>query len=234
MENPVSESGIDSPPILLLTGVRFDTFLQEDPVELALGPGELAFIPGGTVAQVVLGLSRSISGQVRVHGDLWEDLSDRAAERYRRRAGSVIDPLSQTGAHWVSNLDVYENVMLGPSFEGSRNPARLRARAQELARSFGLEHGIPRSRPVTTSPMDLIRSQWVRALLPSRLDLLILENPLEFAPSESVAGFLEEVQRARSAGTAVLWVDRSFARFESLGLGVDLLCGGVGGGEPGS
>lgn len=204
--------------ILELDKVRFDPFETNQVVDLALAAGEMAFLRGGSIYRVILGLSEPAQGNIRFRGRRWEDRSVKETEDFRRRIGVVFDPHGPSSAGWISNLNVDENVYLGASFEQGRSQLSLRKRAKELADIFGLVEGLPTTRSAKTSPTELICSQWVRAFLVSRLDLLILENPLEFAPSTSVAAFVGEVKRAMAEGTAVLWVSEFPPAFDKLGL----------------
>ena len=213
-----SESTFTDEVILELERVQFDTVETDRFVDLALRTGEMAFLCGNSVYQVILGLREPADGRIRFRGRRWEDCSVRETEILRRRIGVVVNPDSPRSASWISNLDIDEGVILGASFEPGRSQLSLRKRAKELALAFGLAEGIPTTRSAQTAPRDLIRSQWIRALLPSRLDFLILENPLDTAPAKSVAPFIDEVKRAMAEGTSVLWVSESPPDFDRLGL----------------
>ena len=212
------ESGENGEVILELEHVEFDSFGAGHDVSLMLKAGEMAFLHGESVYQGALGLSELPRGNVRFLGKQWEERSVKETENLRRRIGVVVNPDRPRSASWISNLDVDESVYLGASFEPGRSQSSVRTKAKELAITFGLSDGIPTTRSAQTAPGDLIRSQWIRALLPSRLDLLILENPLDSAPAASVAPFIDEIKKAMAAGTSVLWVSESPPSFDKLGL----------------
>ena len=204
--------------ILELENVRFDSPETDHDISLILRAGEMAFLRGEYSYGGILGLYKPAQGKIRFRGRDWEELSVRETENFRKEIGIVVNPDAPRSKSWISNLDVDENVYLGASFEPGRNQSGLRKRAKELAVSFGLSEGIPTTRSAQTFPADLIRSQWVRALLTSRLHLLILENPLESAPAKSIAPFLDEIKKAMAEGTSVLWISESPPSFETLGL----------------
>ncbi|MBU6179281.1 MAG: hypothetical protein KGR69_06430 [Verrucomicrobia bacterium] len=187
-------------------------------VNLALRGGELAHLAGFSISSILLGIQAPARGEIRFLGRTWEERGVAETERDLRLVGTVVNPRCHPARIWVGNLDVDENVMLAAQFDPGRTSARIAARADELARRFGLAEGLPQGRHSTTDPESLVLAQWVRAFLREPLRLLILENPLELAPRGSVAAFVDEINRARDAGTAVLWISESEPPFAELGL----------------
>ena len=118
-------------------------------------------------------------------------------------------------SNWVQNLSVSDNTLLAQRFSPGIDEALLRQRADHLAELFGLG-SLPVTRPAATPGDKLLLAQWVRALLPNPLRLLILEIAEPELAEESSAPLLEAIAEARSKGTAVLWIGdpnhRSFSK----------------------
>ncbi len=212
-----------SDPVLELTGVTFSASPDRSPLDLSLRPGGFVFLREFSVSLQLLGIAPVIRGSIRFKGRTWQERSVAESERDLRRVGTVVNPRSHPARVWVGNLDVDENVVLASQFDPSRRSCRVEERAAVLARNFGLPEGLPAGRPAEASPAELILSQWVRAFLRDPLDLLVLENPLEGAPSGSTRALAREIERVRGEGAAVLWVGETKPAFSILGLEPELV-----------
>ena len=174
-------------------------------VSLLLRAGELAVVQIGRqsrmppVADLAEGLLVPSLGRIEFEGDAGAGMSADRAAAGRGRVGRVF-----AGPAWVSNLDVDENVTLRERHHSGRSPAEVRAAAAELARRFGLEN-LPATRTSRTSPHDLVRAQWVRALLGAPR-LLLLEDPEHDAPENTVGAWRAAVADALRTGAAALWI----------------------------
>lgn len=208
--------GNDTTPVLSISDATLPS--AGSPVTLNLAQGGIAHLPGFSVSLALLGLQPPSRGEIRFLGRTWEERSVAETERDLRLVGTVVNPRCHPARVWVGNLDVDENVMLASQFDPARSSARVAARADELARRFGLAEGLPQGRPATTDPEALLLAQWVRAFLRDPLRLLVLENPLELAPRESVEALVREIERVRESGTAVLWISETAPPFDKLGL----------------
>ncbi|MEM7699188.1 MAG: hypothetical protein AAF236_12375 [Verrucomicrobiota bacterium] len=182
----------------------------------SLGESELGFVQTDSLALVLLGIRQWPGPEIRIRGKAWGERSLRERERLRHQIGCVYNSSSDS-EEWLANLDLDENVLLAGGFDRSIDPAQLRSEMGRLARQFGMKQGIPRRRAAVTEPADQIRSQWVRALLPSPKFLLIFENPLDGAPEESASDFIAEVKKRLGEGATVVWVEESRPDFAALG-----------------
>jgi len=174
-------------------------------VSLSLRPGELAAVrPAGPgrlppLADLALGLLPPARGRVTFAGEDWTAMSPDRAVACRGRIGRVF-----AGAAWIGNLDVDENVILRERHLTRRPEAEVRREAQGWAARFGLAE-LPATRPAWTPAPDLIRAQWVRALL-GRPALLLLEDAEHEAPAESLAAWRAALAEAVAGGAAALWI----------------------------
>lgn len=181
----------------------YDTAL--DDVSFAVHPGELLLItlaPGrvrSPFADLTQGLIDPHRGQVRIAGRSWTQMPIPEMARHRSRVGRVFDV-----GGWVSNLNVDENVLLAQRHHDTAPAAELRRRADELARSFGMD-GVPTQRPAEASQNELRLSQWVRAFL-GDMRLLVLERPARDVQPEAIEPLLKSLRAAREGGAAVLWI----------------------------
>ena len=208
----------DQTPVLRLEAVRFSGLRNEGTFDLALGRGEIRHLRAFAPALQILGIVPLASGAVMVNGKPWEERSVIDRERQLRRIGTVYHPRGPSSSVWVSNLDIDENVRLAAHFDPARTSTTLGRQADALAKRFGLAEGLPMTRPAVTPLPEQVLSQWVRAFLPDPLDLLLLESPLEGAPSESIAAFVGEIERVRNGGCSVLWISETVPDFAALGI----------------
>ena len=189
------------------TGV-LDVALDEGACLLLEVSAEQAWPP---VAEVASGLLAPAGGRVRIGGADWAGLSADAAAGWRSRIGRVF--MEQA---WVSNLDVDENVTLARRHHTGQSPAAIAAEADQWARRFGLA-GLPATRPAGTARPDLMKAQWVRALLGSPR-LLLLERPTRDVPDSDGELLLAAVQEQRERGAAVVWVTGNERALERVAL----------------
>ena len=178
--------------------------------DLAIAPGDCIVFAGVESAivhqlgDIFLGLRAPMRGRICFGGVDWQSMDPREAERQRRQIGRVLAAPGR--AAWLQNLDVEENVHLARRFEPGVSFASVRERSLQLCQLFGLE-SLPSTRPAATSPDLLMPAQWVRAFLPDPLRLLVLECPEWGVKKAFAARLREQVREARSAGTAVIWID---------------------------
>lgn len=174
-------------------------------LSFALRAGELAVVQTTRhrrlppIADLAQGLLAPTSGLVGFEGEDWNAMGADRTNACRGAIGRVF-----AGPAWISNLDVDENVTLRERYHSGRLAGDVRAAATELAQGFGLER-LPSTRPAWTPPQDLIRAQWVRALL-GKPRLLLLEDAEHDAPESSVEAWRAAVAGTLRGGAAVLWI----------------------------
>ena len=136
---------------------------------------------------------------MRYQGRDWLERSPDEAAQERGRIGRVFE-----SGGWISNLDLDENITLATRYHEWRSPGEALAEAETLARALG-QADLLRARPALISRNELRRSQWIRALLGSPA-LLLMERPAYDLPTAWHAPLLDQVERARARGAAVLWI----------------------------
>lgn len=189
----------------------YDAGLRD--VSLALAPGALALVrlPQGTtvtpLADLACGVIAPEQGEVAFQGASW---NGQGADQEATRRGLIGRVFERAG--WLSNLDVDENITLARRYHERWEPAEALRQAQDLALRLGLP-GVPAGRPALVPRGELLRAQWVRALLGEPV-LLLLERPVRDLPSAWVAPLVAEVQRRRAAGVAVLWLTDDHERLD--------------------
>ncbi len=177
-----------------------------------LGPVDVVLPPGGMqgicysaetdcppIADLAAGLREPQAGQVTFAGQPWSAYAPFAAAAARGRIGRIF-----AGQAWVSNLDVDENITLAQRHHGHAKPADVRKSAEALARRLGL-NGLPGTRPAWTPRRELQLAQWVRALL-APPSLLLVEQPWPDFSDGPGAALRTEIETARKAGMAVVWL----------------------------
>jgi ABC-type ATPase involved in cell division len=201
--------------VTLEAGAPYDAGLRD--VSLALAPGELALVrlPYGTtvtpLADLACGVIDPEQGEVAFQGESW---NGQGADREATRRGLIGRVFERAG--WLSNLDVDENITLARRYHERWEPAEALRQAQDLALRLGMS-GVPAGRPALVPRGELLRAQWVRALLGEPV-LLLLERPVRDLPPAWVAPLVTEVQRRRAAGVAVLWLTDDHERLDPAAL----------------
>jgi putative ABC transport system ATP-binding protein len=191
------------------TGPRTGAVL--DGIELALAPGKTAAVTGPsgagktTLLHVIAGLAKPDRGSVR-----WGDveiaaLSEGARDRWRRdTVGFVFQDF-----HLIPELDVRDNILLPLSFDHWRNPAPMRALADDLARRVGLDHRTTRAGALSRGEQQ--RAAVARALI-RRPTLLLADEPtasLDPDNGRRIADLLLSVAAEVGASLLVVSHDRA-------------------------
>jgi phospholipid/cholesterol/gamma-HCH transport system ATP-binding protein len=210
----------DTAPILVFdsitTGIDpwYDTSVEN--FSLALKPGELGLIrfdrhaPRGPLPDAAMGLIELTAGEICFLGESWTSLSANVASQRRGQIGRLF---AERG--WVHHLDVDENITLRQRHHTRRAVAEIETEAEAIARAMGLRGGLPRVRPAHVDPRDLQRAAGVRMLLGSP-PLLVVDEPPSGLYAEVFDALNEQVNTARGAGAAVLWLSADPAVWASL------------------
>lgn len=191
--------------------------------DFTLHEGELVVfeIPAGNalpdIAGLATGLTPPASGEVSFCGTEWRQFDQMSGGRQRETIGQVFQ--SAHRAHWITNLDIDENIYLAEQMTGRISQFDLVEAANKLAKAFGLEE-VPGLRESKVSRDHLMRAQWVRAFLPKPLRLLILECPTLGVPTDGVRLLLKRIERVREKGTAVIWIGPVLSDSERDGLDI--------------
>ena len=144
------------------------------------------------------GLERPDSGVVEFLGEDWQSLSAFDQARRRGRIGRVFE-----GQAWVSNLDVYENLVLAQRHHTARTESELREEAALLMREAGFAT-IPVGRTHLLRRHELQQAQWARAFM-GRPALVLLDEAETDVPPDSVERLIAMVQERLAQGTAIIW-----------------------------
>jgi len=174
-------------------------------VGFVLAPGQVAmvlfgshsrYVPLGDLAE---GLVEPQEGSVEYQGERWTEMATMRQETLRGSIGRVFE-----GQGWVSNLSVYENVVLSQRHHTHRAAEDIHKEVERLAREAGLS-AIPEGLPDAVLLSDLKRAEWVRAFLGGPR-LILLERPEQGMPDDAVSRLVGLVTAAARAGAAVLWM----------------------------
>jgi phospholipid/cholesterol/gamma-HCH transport system ATP-binding protein len=138
-------------------------------------------------------------GDIRFLGESWEEMSPGRQSEMRGRIGRVFESWN-----WVSNLTVWENVMLSQLHHTTRSRAEVNAEAGALALALGLP-GVPESRPELVSPAELRKAAWVRAFM-GQPRLILLDRPEARAAGEDVSRLIDRLGKVLAAGSAAIWI----------------------------
>lgn len=174
-----------------------------DGVSLRVASGVFATIrgPSGSGKTTLLlaagGLLAPEGGTVRVDGRELYALD--AEDRARYRAAHIGFVFQQF--HLIPYLTILENVMAA-GLATATGAAAARARAAELAASFGLEHRLDHV-PADLSTGERQRVALARALF-NRPRLLLADEPLGNLDDRNAAIVLDHLRRFARAGGAVL------------------------------
>jgi ABC-type lipoprotein export system ATPase subunit len=207
-------------PLVALAGVRteavhpYDSGLAAD--SFSLRGGELAVVEiarensHSPFADIVSGVHMAEAGEAKFAGLDWRTASADLASRARSRIGRIFDG---TSIHWLSNLDLDENLTLPYRFHNGPLTAEVQTRLEQMATLAGC-WPLPTTRPSVTPKNVLRRAEWVRAFL-SNPSLLILERPLREIGGDT-AGLSQLVRDALKRGAAILLVTRDSDPWQSL------------------
>ncbi len=171
----------------------------------ALEPGEIMMVYIDNhrycppFADTACGLLKPSRGRILFKGRDWQSMMAGAVAAARSRIGRVFE----TNA-WVSNLDLDENITLAQRHHTKRTQQDIRAEAEEWARRFGLP-SLPAMRPIRASRQELMKSQWVRALL-GQPELLLLERPCRDVSSSERRLLIDAVKEQLHREAAAIWL----------------------------
>lgn len=160
------------------------------------------------LADIAAGILFPDAGKASYGGRDWRYTLATRAQMQRGQIGRIFD-----GTSWVSNLDIDENILLPQRHHCSITDAQLRAHAELLAKSFGL-NGLPGVRPSQASPQELRRCACVRAFL-GEPKLLLLERPEHGLFPALMAPLLLNIHAARERGGAALWITNLMEVFDN-------------------
>jgi ABC-type lipoprotein export system ATPase subunit len=154
-----------------------------------------------TLLNVIGGLDRDWSGQVRVDGQALASLSDRRISALRNRTIGFVFQFHNLLMH----LSCEENVLLPAHFAAGGVTSALKARARWALERVGLP-GVGPRRPTRLSGGEQQRVAVARAIL-FQPALMLCDEPtgsLDKQSSEQVVGLFEEL--SREDGTTVVVV----------------------------
>jgi len=178
-----------------------------DGISLSVMPGEFVMVTGRsgsgktTLLNLVSGLTKPTSGQIRLDGaDIWK-MSDAERTRLRNnRIGFVFQFPSLVPA-----LTVHENVMLPMVFRRDRSESDPQERAHMLLRTVGLDD------KVACHPRQLSAGQQQRVVLArslmNRPEIILADEPssnLDEATEREIMGLFRKVHE--STGVTILMV----------------------------
>lgn len=198
-----------------------DSYASFSGGSLTLRPGELAAVhidhdsEHVPIADLATGLQEPTSGRVLLEERDWQVMNAFEQARARGRIGCVLEQPS-----WISSLSVRQNIMLRERHHTHRSDKEIADEADELCRLAGLK-AIPALRPDRVRSRELRMLEWVRAFM-GRPALVVLVFPERDAFAGACPACAQLVERARSAGTAVLWIsDRADVWRQPLMAGAD-------------
>lgn len=151
------------------------------------------------IFDVAEGLKRPYSGKVEFMGRDWQAISEFEAARRRGLIGRVFEAMG-----WVSNLDVYENIVLAERHHTSRPESNILQEVNELMTTAGFD-AIPACRPHLLRRDELRRAQWVRAFL-GKPALVLLERPELDVYRDDRRRLVDLVCKSVGEGSAVVWL----------------------------
>jgi phospholipid/cholesterol/gamma-HCH transport system ATP-binding protein len=145
-----------------------------------------------------LGLIEPLAGRVMFRDHDWQ-----AVPAYFREALRGTCGLIPRHGGFLPYADVAENILLSARYHRATDDRELVVHGASLARIFGLP-GLPAARPATESAADRLRAACVRAFL-GEPSLVIVESRAQPWRPELVPPLLDEMQKVRERGGAVLW-----------------------------
>ncbi len=190
-------------------------------IDMKVSASDLVFIllernnTGLPLCDLAQGLLSPTEGIIKFMGERWEDMSPSSQSDRRGRIGRVFH-----GRGWISNLSVYDNIILGQMFHSSSKASDVVAQANEFAQELELD-SIPMVRPDTLRSDSLKKYQWVRALLGTP-SLLLLQYPESGVKDSDVQRLAKLVERMRAKGMAVIWTTLDTKLFENKNINASL------------
>jgi phospholipid/cholesterol/gamma-HCH transport system ATP-binding protein len=197
------ESVIELTDVTVSVGERYEIGLDEVTLLLSKGEAAIVVVPrtglSTPLADLCCGLEGPETGTVRFLGQSWDERNNDQVVRDRGHIGRIWPEPA-----WVGNLDIDENILLSQQHHTRRSETELREEALTLARTFGLDD-LPHTRPAWTPEAIRRKAQWVRALMGTPA-LLLLDYPDDAVSEIDHTHLVEAVERARTRGTAVIWI----------------------------
>lgn len=175
---------------------------------MTLAPCELAVILQHEhadqlpICDLASGLVDPLEGQISFLGIDWRNMSPCQQSDMRAKTGRVFEHSS-----WVSNLSVYDNIVLSELHNTVCPDSEIRAKAEALARELDVGV-IPDGRPDAIRPVELRKCELVRAFLGSPV-LFLLESPESGLPEGTVSRLKDMLAKALERGAAAIWITRS-------------------------
>ncbi len=199
-------------PVVDLRGVVKDYRTDAGPfralagVDLEIQPGEFVAIVGrsgcgkSTLLNMITGIDRATSGQVRVAGSDLATFSEDALARWRGRTVGVVFQFFQL----LPTLSVIENVMLPMDFLGATGSRERRERALALLAQVDMVDQAEKL-PLSTSGGQQQRVAIARALA-NEPALLVADEPTGNLDSATAETVFELFHQLADAGTTVVMV----------------------------
>ena len=199
-------------PLVDLRGVVKDYRTDAGPfralsgLDLEIQPGEFVAIVGrsgcgkSTLLNMITGIDRATSGQVRVAGSDLATFSEDALARWRGRTVGVVFQFFQL----LPTLSVLENVMLPMDFLGAASSQERRERAMALLAQVDMVDQAEKL-PLSTSGGQQQRVAIARALA-NEPALLVADEPtgnLDSATAETVFELFHQLADAGTTGVMV-------------------------------
>lgn len=184
-------------------------------VTLALPRGAFVALVGrsgsgkSTLVNLVAGLDRPTTGQIRVAGTRIDVLDESALAAFRGRNIGVVFQFFQL----LPTLTVLENVALPMDFCGTEPPTRARARALSLLAEVGIAEQAHKL-PTALSGGQQQRAAIARALANDPA-LIVADEPTGNLDAHTATMILELLERLTREGRTVLMVthERDVSRF---------------------
>lgn len=190
---------INAPGIAAITGA---------PETISLNSGELKIVEVKdndslrVFSDCLIGLSLC-DDDIIVNGTSLSSMCDRELEKMRANIGQIW--VDSPDASWIENLDVDENILLASQMRDNKSHDELYKQALSYCHQVGLS-GLPATRPSDTDSRILHLMQWVRALMCDPLEILILENTLEYEDDKQKQISLDIIKDVLGKGTSVLYL----------------------------
>ena len=176
-----------------------------DRVTLSIAPGEMVAVMGpsgsgkSTLLNLIAGLDRPTSGEVRVAGKDLGRLGEAAVARHRRRHVGMIFQFFNL----LDDLSVLDNIALPAQLEGAR-AAEARERAIDLCRRLRIADKVGRH-PTTLSGGERQRVAIARALV-NRPELLLADEPTGALDSANGDAVIELLLDLHGGGQTIVLV----------------------------